>query len=89
MSGPDGPSRGALNQTAQLSPQSVDVLLSLPPLVAERSSVIEFHRACLAAFLEHGPRIASLHQVKWPARLVEALHERLARELGAEFATPQ
>lgn len=81
----DTPARGALNQTSALSTEGTEVLLRLPPVEAERSSILRFHQACLSAFLEYGPRVADRHQIQWPARLVEALLQRLARELGAEF----
>lgn len=81
----DKPARGALNQTSTVSEAGAEVLLRLPAVEAERSSVLRFHQACLSAFLEYGPGVADRHQVEWPARLVEALLNRLAREFGAAF----
>lgn len=79
------PARGALNETTQLTSEAANVLCRLPPLAANRASILEFNWACRAAFLEHGPRVADRYGVEWPARLIEALDARLAREFGDEF----
>lgn len=83
------PARGALNLTIQLTNEGADALLRLPALAADRASILEFHWACLAAFLEHGPRVADRQHVRWPARLIDALRTRLTREFGAEFVEPR
>lgn len=83
------PARGALNLTAQLTSEGVDALVRLPALAADRASILEFHRACFAAFLEHGRRVADRYQTRWPTRLIDALHARLAREFGADFVEPR
>jgi predicted nucleotidyltransferase len=79
------PARGALNETAQLTSEAAKVLGGLPPLAADRASILQFNLACLAAFLDYGPRVADRYGVEWPARLVEALDARLNREFGDEF----
>ncbi len=81
----DKPARGALNETAQLTSEGAKVLVGLPPLAANRTSILGFSWACLAAFLETGPRVADRYGVEWPGRLVDALHAQLAREFGDEF----
>lgn len=76
---------GALNETKSLSPGAASALLALPTLRAEKSTILEFNRACWDVFIRLGPPIVQRYQAEWPTRLVEAVRARLARDLDLEL----
>ncbi|GAA2756126.1 nucleotidyltransferase domain-containing protein [Actinopolymorpha rutila] len=78
--------RGALNETKSLSPAATSAILGLPALAAEKSSIIEFNRACWDVLVRFGPRISQQYDVEWPTALVRAVRSRLARELAVELS---
>jgi len=60
-------------------------LAKLPPLSADRASVIETSRAFAAIFLPRARRLASDIGMAWPTDFEEATRRHLKRGLGLEI----
>jgi hypothetical protein len=76
---------GALHLYTLLPPHRRQLLADLPPMAANRDSVITAHLACAAAFL---PLARELHQrceLDWPQRLEDAARRHLLTELAVEI----
>jgi len=73
---------GALHLSPLLPPERMGALTGLPPLSANRDSVIAVHLACAEAFLPLARRLAERTGMAWPTTLEEACRARLNRDLG-------
>ena len=72
---------GALHRNALLTAEQRGELESLPPLVAQRASVIEGHRALAELFLPRARRLAAEIGAAWPSDFEEATRRYLEANL--------
>lgn len=72
---------GALRRNPMLSAEQRAELATLPPLVAERSSIIAGEAAFARIFLPRARRLAASIGAPWPTRLEEATRRHLRRSL--------
>lgn len=76
---------GALHRNVFLKPEQQAELVNLPPLSADRDSVIEAHRALAAVFLPRAKRLAEEVGMVWPQAFEDATRRNLAAKLQLEF----
>jgi len=72
---------GALHRNPLLNAEQREQLQSLPPLVAERASVIEGHRAFAGMFLPRARRLAAEIGMVWPSDFEAATRRYLETNL--------
>ncbi|HTB35476.1 MAG TPA: hypothetical protein VK777_00255, partial [Reyranella sp.] len=72
---------GALHRNSLLNAEQRAQLESLSPLVAERASVIEGHRAFAEVFLPRARRLAAEIGMVWPSDFEEATRRYLETKL--------
>jgi predicted nucleotidyltransferase len=72
---------GALHRNSLLDAEQRAQLESLPPLVAQRASVIEGHRALAELFLPTARRLAAEIAMVWPSDFEEATRRYLEANL--------
>jgi hypothetical protein len=76
---------GALHRNPFLTEEQRTALAALPPLSANRSSVVETNCAFAAIFLPRARRLASEIGMAWPTDFEEATRRHLKRGLGLEI----
>ena len=76
---------GALHRNPFLTPEQRAELAALPPLSADRASVIETNRAFAAIFLPRAHRLAARIGMTWPAEFEDATRRHLKQGLGLEI----
>lgn len=74
--------RGAKRLTDMLTPAQIEVLESLPPLIATRDSAFAFNLTLAKLFLPRAKALASKLGATWPTAFEEATRTHLQRALG-------
>ncbi len=73
---------GALHRNPLLTAEQRAELLSLPPLVAKRDSVLDGHRAFAEIFLPRAKRLATRIGMSWPTDFENSTSRYLETNLG-------
>lgn len=76
---------GALHRNPFLTAEQRAELAALPPLSANRESVIETNRAFAAIFLPRAHRLAASIGMAWPSNFEDATRRHLKQGLGLEI----
>jgi predicted nucleotidyltransferase len=76
---------GALHPSRFLRPEQVAALTALPPVVAERESLIEGNRALARLFLARARALAGRIGAEWPQALEEACRRHLRTSIRLEI----
>lgn len=78
--------RSVKRVTQMLSAEQIGVLQALPPIAANRNSLIEAHRALAALFLPRAKALAEQRAIAWPAEFEAATRAHLKRALDLDLA---
>jgi hypothetical protein len=76
---------GALYLNRLLPPDRLQTLTQLPPMAANRESVLAVHAACAAAFLPLARELHERCRLQWPQALEDAARRHLATALAIEL----
>ncbi len=76
---------GALRLNPFLSAEQVQLLQSLPPVAAERDSLIRCQKAIASIFIARGRALAARIGMEWPATLEEASRAHLKSQLNLDI----
>lgn len=84
--GPPGYRGGAMRLERTLSPEQLEILRGLPPLLWTRDAAIELHVACARRFLPAARGAYEDLELIWPQAFEDAVRHHLDRELGLTLA---
>lgn len=79
--------RGALSLSKALTREQMDILVSLPPVSADKERLMLADKAIASAFLFRGRKLAEKIGATWPDHFEEVTLSYLERELGMRIET--